>query len=275
MSGRLRGGSSNRGPKTDFVAHVLDRRGRPREVDDRPSEVVERGLDVGSDVEHSTERVGRPRREQRAPHRVGDIGEAPSLAAVAVHGQGLPCERLAEEPRHHRPVAPGIESGAVRVEVPHDRDRQAHVARARERDARRAPSPSRTTSAPRRSSRAPGRRPRARAASATSRRPRTSRPAAPGGDDAHTHRARARCPGCWCAAIRAGRRRCDARRPPPRDGRPRRPPRPPCRRGRHRGSIPRRAGPGRRGSRRGPSPGCRAPSPLRPRRRAHRRRAIR
>ncbi len=84
-----------------FVAHVLDRRGRPREVDDRPSEVVERGLDVRADVEHSTERVGRPRREQRAPHRVSDIGEAPSLAAIAVHGQRLPCERLAEEPRHH------------------------------------------------------------------------------------------------------------------------------------------------------------------------------
>ena len=58
---------------------------------------------------------------------VTDVAEAARLAAVAVDGQRLARERLADEPRHHHAVASGL-ARPDRVEETHHGDRQVALA---------------------------------------------------------------------------------------------------------------------------------------------------
>jgi hypothetical protein len=79
------------------VRDVDDSRARSGHADHGIRQVVDRDLGLGSDVEDPADRIGMIDHVDERVDHIGDVAEAASLGAVAVHGEVLVAERLAYE----------------------------------------------------------------------------------------------------------------------------------------------------------------------------------
>src|SRR5439155_20380542 len=93
-------------------------------LDDAASELSNRDLLGGADVEYVAGRTRLREEPRERSDDICDVAEAAHLAPVAVDRKRLARERLADEARHDHSVAPSL-ARAHGVEQAHDRDRQA------------------------------------------------------------------------------------------------------------------------------------------------------